>query len=989
MHSTLPTRPRRSLGAALVVVACSLGLMSAQPSVANATTAAVTQPSVANATTAAVTQPPTWSGKVPPLTTPWTAEVNPGNALPEYPRPQLARPSVAAPAWMNLNGLWQYSGTDTPTTPSFGAVLGGQILVPYPAESALSGVQHHSDYMLYRRTVDVPASFTQNHQRVRLNFGAVNNEATVWVNGTQVAQHSGGYDAFSADITDALHPTGSQEIVVAVHSPVDGANIQVGKQRLNPGGIFYTASSGIWQTAWLEPVAPTSLASLTTTPDLASSSFTVTDTINGAAADAQLSIDAYAGTTKVGSVRGAANSPLRLPIANPRLWSPQDPFLYTFKATLTSKSGTDTVESDAGMRSIAVTNVGGKQRIVLNGKPTFLLGTLDQGYWPDGVYTAPTDAALKFDIQKTKDLGFNTIRKHIKVEPARWYHYADQIGLMVWQDAPALPTGRNDRLTPADKTHFRDHVAQMVTQLQNVTSIIGWIPFNEGWGQWSVQAASEVGAQIKAQDPTRLVDDRSGSNCCDTPGDPGTGDIIDWHQYQGPALPAPDAKRASIDGEHGGLTLPIDGHTYPGSSLNPYGAVKDRADLNNKYVANTAVLRDQGAPYGLSGSVYTQITDVENELNGLFTYDRQIEKVDEGRVRAINQQVIAAGSKPTPTPPPGTPGLGGVGHWTFDEGQGTVAHDTAGRHDLTLANGASWSPGKSGSAVQLNGSTQYATSTGTVLPTEGRNYSVSAWVKLDRKPNGTFQTVVSEDGDTTSAFFLQYSGADDRWAFSFASTRALANTVGSPQVGRWYHLTGVRDVTTSTLRIYVDGQPSGSASVLGNPDTATGNLLVGRGEFGGKPVDYLAGAVDDVKAFDRALSAQDVAALYSQSSAVPGNPATTTAVGATPNAGVGVAGVVLFATVAPNTAGGTVAFTDGTTPITGCDSKAVNGGVALCVTTFTTAGTHTITAAYSGDSGHTASASTTPLSVTAHPDIFQLTLGYLIAFAHNLHLFGL
>jgi hypothetical protein len=348
----------------------------------------------------------------------------------------------------------------------------------------------------------------------------------------------------------------------------------------------------------------------------------------------------------VGEASGPAGQSLHLAIAHPHLWSPQDPFLYTFKATLAQGDQRDEATSYAGLRTIAIEKVDGRNRIVLNGKPTFLLATLDQGYWPDGIYTAPTDAALKFDIQKTKDLGFNTIRKHIKVEPARWYYWTDHIGLMVWQDMPAMPTDRNDKLSDTDKANFRTAVSAIVEQLKGETSIIGWIPFNEGWGQWNIPAAAELAAQIKQLDPSRLVDARSGANCCDTKGDPHAGDVYDVHDYQGPGLPSPDAQRAAIDGEHGGLTLGIPRHVWPNTPINPYGAVKDRDALNAGYVANTAVLRDKGVPKGMSGSVYTQITDVEGEHNGLFTYDRKVEKVDEARVRGINEETIRAGSKP-------------------------------------------------------------------------------------------------------------------------------------------------------------------------------------------------------------------------------------------------------------------------------------------------------------------------------------------------------
>lgn len=587
----------------------------------------------------------TWSGLKAPLPTRWTARVTPDNALPDYPRPQLARPSLAHPRWINLNGLWQYEATDGPARPVFGKPLAGRILVPFPAESVLSGVQKHADDMLYRRQVEIPADYLAHGGHVRLNFGAVNYEATVYVNGTKVAHHTDGYTAFGADVTDALRKDGPQEIIVAVHAPVDGADVPIGKQRLKPEGIFYTAASGIWQTVWLEPVPATSLSALTLVPKPTLDGFTVESRIDGDAQGATLAITAYADGKAVGHATGPAGKPLSLAIAHPRTWSPDDPFLYTVRAELRRGDAIDRVESYAGLRTVAVKKVDGRNRIVLNGKPTFLLATLDQGYWPDGIYTAPTDAALKFDIQKTKDMGFNTIRKHIKVEPARWYYWTDRLGLMVWQDAPALPNGHNDKLDEAARTNFRAEVSAMVQQLRGVPSIIGWIPFNEGWGQWSLQAARDVAAQVKRLDPSRLVDERSGYNCCDTKGDPGGGDVIDVHDYQGPGTPEPDATRAAIDGEHGGLTLGVPGHVWPGTPINPYGAVKDRAALTDGYVANTAVLRDKGVPRGLSGSVYTQITDVEGEHNGLFTYDREIEKADEQRVRAINRAVIEASSR--------------------------------------------------------------------------------------------------------------------------------------------------------------------------------------------------------------------------------------------------------------------------------------------------------------------------------------------------------
>ncbi|MGN6322802.1 MAG: glycoside hydrolase family 2 protein, partial [Dyella sp.] len=359
---------------------------------------------VASTATAAPDDAMVWNGKTAPLATPWTAKVSPTNALPDYPRPQLARPSLEHPQWINLNGLWQYAPSDGHGAPPFGHTLKDQVLVPYPIESVLSGVQKHADYMFYRRLVNIPAAFTAHGQHVQLNFGAVNYDATVYVNGTQVTQHTGGYTSFSADVTSALRPHGPQEIIVAVHAPVDAANIMVGKQRLKPEGIFYTAASGIWQSVWLEPVPATSLAQLTFTPARSLDAFDVMAKVQGNDANATLHVTAYANGQVVGEASGPAGQPLHLNITHPHLWSPQDPFLYTFKATLAQGDQHDEVTSYAGLRTIAVEKVDGRNRIVLNGKPTFLLATLDQGYWPDGIYTAPTDAALKFDIQKTKDL---------------------------------------------------------------------------------------------------------------------------------------------------------------------------------------------------------------------------------------------------------------------------------------------------------------------------------------------------------------------------------------------------------------------------------------------------------------------------------------------------------------------------------------------------------------------------------------------------------
>ncbi|RZS89957.1 glycosyl hydrolase family 2 [Motilibacter rhizosphaerae] len=794
------------------------------------------------------------------LDTPWAKDVSPTNALPDYPRPQLARVK-----WENLNGTWQFEEATEGQAAPLGQQLDGSILVPYPVESKLSGVQKHVDRMFYRRTFTVPADWKiGSGQRLVLNFGAVDYQATVWVNGTQVTSHTGGYDKFSADITDAVTGTGPQEIVVGVVDTTDSSNQPVGKQTNNPGGIFYTPASGIWQTVWLEPVAAAHIDSLGITSDVPGSAFVVTPRTTGASADATVTVVASAKGKEVARVTGPASSALRVPIADAHLWSPSDPYLYDLSVTLHDGDSTDAVTSYQGLRSIGLKVIDGKQRIVLNGKPTFLLSTLDQGYWPDGIYTAPTDEALAFDLVQHKEMGFNTVRKHIKVEPDRWYYWADRLGLLVWQDMPAT----FDLSTGAKRASFESQLDQIVTEHDSDTSVIGWIPFNEGWGEYSKQFTGEVADHVKALDPTRLVDAHSGVNCCNSHGDSGHGDVIDWHQYNGPAFPAPDANRAAVDGEHGGFGLVIPGHTWPGGSLSNYGAdLKTTADLTRAYVANQTPLI-AAASCGLSGSVYTQITDVETELNGLWTYDRRVEKVDPAAVRDINQRIIAAGESTGQVQlPPGKPGLVGVGDWQLDEGSGTVTEDTSGgAHDGTLVGGPTWTAGKTGSALHFDGHSQYVDTGAEILDTSG-NYTVSAWAKLD-STNG-FATVVSQDGASRSDFFLQYSGADHRWAFSTPDVRALASDVGEPKVGQWYHLTGVRDVRAGQLRIYVDGALAGTASTCGGVDDG-GNLVIGRAKWDGNPVDFFPGTIDSVHAYDRVLSDAEIASLAAQ------EPTTTT-----------------------------------------------------------------------------------------------------------------
>ncbi len=568
----------------------------------------------------------TWIPKTPPLSTQWTGQVSPTNALPDYPRPQLVRSE-----WLNLNGVWEFAGAANLSSPPIGRTLAEGVLVPYPIESALSGIMRHEDNMFYRRAFTVPS--TWNGRRVRLNFGAVTWETRVWVNGTMVGTHTGGYDAFSFDITPALR-AGSNEIIVGAFSPIDGSTFPIGKQRRNPGGIFYTAASGIWQTVWLEPVNAANITRLDTTPDVAAGVLDLVVQGSGQQARAEV----RSGGAVVGTATGAVGSHLRIPVPNARLWSPDDPFLYDLRVTLTGTGGGDTVTGYFGMRSLGKAMIGGVLRPVLNGKFMFQLGTLDQGYWPDGIYTAPTDEALRFDLERQKALGFNMVRKHIKVEPARWFYHADRLGLMVWQDMPALDAV--DDTPVRSHPNYESELRRIVEQLKGITSIVQWVPFNEGWGEYDNARIVDL---VRSIDSTRLINHNSGSNCCVSDPEPSNGDIVDDHAYQmstGTRLPT--ATRVAVLGEHGGLGRRVVGHEWqPGAGFGYGDLFPDETSLTNRYVEITKEVGRFVHSRGLSGSVYTEPHDVENEVNGFYTYDRRILKLTEARVREINLRVLA------------------------------------------------------------------------------------------------------------------------------------------------------------------------------------------------------------------------------------------------------------------------------------------------------------------------------------------------------------
>ncbi|MFE9249114.1 PA14 domain-containing protein [Streptomyces sp. NPDC007088] len=563
------------------------------------------------------------------LKTRWSKDVSPSNAHPEYPRPQLTRDK-----WHNLNGTWQFAAAKAGQKPPVGKKLGERVLVPYPVESQLSGIERHEDRMWYRRTFTVPANWKVGHgKQLRLNFDAVDWQSEVYVNGVKVTEHKGGYDRFSADITKALKPGRTQELLVGVYDPTDaqgGENPPMGKQRLDPSGIWYTPSSGIWQTVWMEPVAADHADSLKLTPDVKGQKVAVD--VRGVREGVPVTATAYDGTRKVATAKGRTGSPLDVPVRDPHLWSPDDPHLYQLKVTV----GQDEVGSYFGMREIAVEKVNGTPRTVLNGKPVFLMATLDQGFWPDGLHTAPTDEALAYDLKEHKALGFNSVRKHIKVEPDRWFYWADRLGLLVWQDMPATAAGVNP--DAAARAEYEHEMKKMIDQHSSSPSVIMWVTFNEGWGQYD---QARVAAQAKSWDPTRLVNNMSGLNCCGAV-DGGNGDIADAHGYPSPALPAPDGRRALVSGEYGGLGLAVPGHAWPVQQSYIGVAKEQYTDEYIKKIDEVKALACKGS----NGAVYTQIADVEGELNGLMTYDRSVMKADVKRVKAAQKALIDEASQP-------------------------------------------------------------------------------------------------------------------------------------------------------------------------------------------------------------------------------------------------------------------------------------------------------------------------------------------------------
>ena len=576
-----------------------------------------------------------WKPAGDKIKTTWAEQIDPNNVLPEYPRPIMERKE-----WKNLNGLWEYAIRPTGTQQP--ADMDGQILVPFAVESSLSGVMKtlgKENELWYSREFTVPSSW--KGKNILLHFGAVDWQADVWVNGVKMGQHRGGYTPFSFDITPVL-AKGKNQITVKVWDPSDEGYQPRGKQVKHPDGIWYTPVSGIWQTVWMEPVSANHITRLKTTPDIDKKILIVEAHTATGNPSAVVSVVVSEGGKVVATGKAMQGQPVQLAIENARLWSPENPFLYDMKVTLTDNGKViDEVNSYAAMRKYSIRQgADGITRLQLNNRNVFHFGPLDQGWWPDGLYTAPTDEALVYDIKKVKDFGYNMIRKHVKVEPARWYTHCDKLGVIVWQDMPNGDRGPEwqsrqyfkgvEMVHSAEsEANYRREWKEIIDLLYSNPCVGVWVPFNECWGQFKTP---DIAAWTKAYDPSRLVNPASGGNhyTC--------GDILDLHNYPDPDLYLYDPMRATVLGEYGGIGLVMKDHLWMPDRNWGYVKFNNPEEVTTEYIKYAEHLL-QLIPRGFSAGVYTQITDVEGEVNGLMTYARKEIKVNEKKIREMNQKI--------------------------------------------------------------------------------------------------------------------------------------------------------------------------------------------------------------------------------------------------------------------------------------------------------------------------------------------------------------
>jgi beta-galactosidase/beta-glucuronidase len=570
------------------------------------------------------------------LMTPWGEKLDAGNPMPEYPRPQMARDQ-----WKNLNGLWDYAIVAKGNYFPFS--YDGKILVPFAVESSLSGVQKtvgKDNELWYRKTFLIPSDW--KNKKIILQFGAVDWKTDVWVNGIKVGTHQGGYTPFCFEISSFLAKGNSQELVVKVWDPTDEGFQPRGKQVKDPQSIWYTPVTGIWQTVWIEPVDEAYITHLKTIPNIDGGTVSVLTSTQGTTSSDIIEAKVLVNGKVIGTAKAQIGQELLLNIPDAKLWSPETPFLYDLEiAIIRGNQQGDKVKSYFGMRKISTQrDAKGIVRMQLNNREYFQFGPLDQGWWPDGLYTAPSDEALLFDIRKTKDFGFNMIRKHVKVEPARWYYHADKEGILVWQDMPSgdnspewqqrnYYNGKELERTAQSEQDFRQEWKEIMDLTISNPCVVVWVPFNERWGQFKTH---EITEWTKDYDRSRLVNPASGGNHYDC------GDMLDMHNYPNPAMGMFDSKRTNVLGEYGGIGLIKTGHLWDENRNWGYVQYKTSEEATNAYIDMAEMLKKL-IPFGYSAAVYTQTTDVEIEINGLMTYDRKVIKMNEEKIRKVNQEV--------------------------------------------------------------------------------------------------------------------------------------------------------------------------------------------------------------------------------------------------------------------------------------------------------------------------------------------------------------